>query len=129
MNIFVGNLLGDALFHSNYTNLYKILADVFPNDNIYIVNGDKLVEDPLPEIKDVEEFLELPPFYSQDHFYYPKKESTFPCFRLGKVKSCMKKDKGRGHPQLQKETLEYLIHYFQPMLDKLEKGTGISLSI
>ena len=112
---------------TNYTLLYETLSTVFPKENIFVVNGEKLVADPLPEIKRVEEFLELPPFFNEDHFYYPNEESKFPCFKLGDDKRCMQADKGRDHPSLKRETLEFLKNHFQPMVDKLEGQTGVCL--
>ena len=80
--------------------------------NILIVNGQTLVEDPLMEIKKVEQFLSLPSFFNKEHFVYPKEKNGFPCFNLGKDPQCMSRNKGRPHPQLAEETMEFCDDYF-----------------
>jgi hypothetical protein len=39
----------------------------------------------------------------------------------------MEKDKGRNHPQLKQESVEFLLQKFQPMMDRFNKETGVSL--
>ena len=92
-----------------------------------VVNGDKIIEEPLKEIRRVENYLGLPPFFNEDHFYKPD-SNDFPCFSLGSGLRCMEKDKGLKHPPLKNETLEYLRKKFQPVVDQLEQETGVSLN-
>ena len=37
----------------------------------------------------------------------------------------MEKDKGRKHPKLKTETLDFLLTMFQPMMETFEEQTGI----
>ena len=110
---------------SNYSMMYQQITNVFPIKNILIVNGQTLVEDPLMEIKKVEQFLNLPSFFNTDHFVYPKEKNGFPCFNHGNDSQCMSRNKGRPHPPLAEETMEFLQGLFQPMLIQFEKQTGI----
>ena len=56
--------LNEMIFHlSNYTFLYQMVSQVFKPQNILVVNGDKIVTDPLQEIQRVEAFLGLPQFF------------------------------------------------------------------
>ena len=114
-----------VIMMSNYSMMFQHLADVFPMDNILLVNGQTLVEDPLKEIKKVEQFLSLPSFFNKDHFVYPKEKNGFPCFKLGEDPQCMGSWKGRPHPPLSGETMKYLKQLFQPIMDKFENQTGI----
>ena len=105
---------------TNYDQHYARLSSEFPKDNILVVNGDKLIEDPQPEIKRVEDFLKLPSFFTEVSFSYPE-GSQFPCLKHGEKHTCMRGDKGREHPTLKKETLDLLENIFQPMVDRLEE--------
>ena len=105
--------------------MYQQITNVFPIKNILIVNGQTLVEDPLMEIKKVEQFLSLPSFFNKDHFVYPKEKNGFPCFNHGNDSQCMSRNKGRPHPPLAEETMEFLRGLFQPILIQFEKQTGI----
>ena len=116
---------------SNYSMMYQHMAEVFPKENILIVNGETLIEDPLQEIKNVEKFLRIPSFFSKDHFVYPEEKAGFPCFKLGDEAEadCMGKGKGRTHPPLDEETKDFLRKRFRPMLDVFKKQTGIVLEL
>ena len=123
-----GLSLNDMVFYlSNYTLIYQMVSQVFPTKDLLVVNGDKLVTDPLQEIRRVESFLGLPAFYSQSHFVFPV-GGRFPCFKFGEHDLCMDpKHKGREHPTLESETLNYLKSHFQPMVDNFFIESGISL--
>ena len=56
---------------SDYALQYQMLTAVFPRENIFVVNGEMIVQNPLDEIKRVETFLGLPPFFREQHFIYP----------------------------------------------------------
>ena len=112
------------LYFSNYALIYELVSSIFPKENIFIVNGDTLVEDPLVEIKKVEHFLGISPSFKADQFI--KGPKGFPCFNIGEV-SCMKSNKGREHSQLKNETKEFLKRHFQPIMDKFEQQTGIQI--
>jgi hypothetical protein len=73
-----GDLLGNVFNLTNYNLIYDRLSSVFPKENILVINGDKLIEDPQPEIKMVEDFLNLPSFFDEVSFYYPEGDK-FPC--------------------------------------------------
>ena len=123
-----GLSLNEMVFYlSNYTLIYQMISSVFDSKNIMVVNGDKIVTDPLQEIRRVESFLELPEFYHPDHFFYPE-DGRFPCFNFGEHNLCMDpKHKGREHPQLKHETLQFLQLHFQPMVETFFIESGISL--
>ena len=105
----LGLSLSEAvLYKSDYALQYDMLTSVFPTENIYVVNGDMIVQNSLEEIIKLETFIGLPPFFTEDHFVYPEGRERFPCFKLEKKTNCMKGDNGREHPPLSQETLSYL---------------------
>ena len=90
----------------------------------------KLFRQPLEEIRRVEQFLDIPKFYSEKNFVFPNSGSRFPCFVTEKdERFCMGKEKGREHPQLKEETVSLLKNYFKPMIDEFYTLTGIRLNI
>ena len=119
----------EFLLQSNYTLQYEAIISVFFKKNICVVNGETLIDDPFTEIKRVEEFLELKPFFEESHFVYPDETRRFPCFKVGERTTCMKKANGLEHPQLKEESMNYLRKHFQPMMDKFESQTGLFIKL
>ena len=123
-----GLSLSEMVFYlSNYSLIHQMVEEVFPRENILVVNGDKIVTEPLMEIRRVESFLGLPAFFKESHFFYPE-DGRFPCFKFGAHNLCMDpKHKGREHPPLKRKTLDYLKQHFQPMVEKFFQQMGMSL--
>merc|ERR1712156_965970 len=67
-------------FLSDYSLQLEMVREVFPAENIHVIDGENMIKDPLTEIRKVETFLEIAPFFSEEHFYFPE-GSKFPCFR------------------------------------------------
>ena len=139
-------MLQDVVWRlSNYSHIYNQVAAAFPAENILVLNGNTLVEDPLTEIRkvgtadhligmdfslfQVETFLGLAQFYSEDHFIYPDSKKGFPCFALADGAKCMGADKGRPHPSIRNTTKDLLKIKFRPMLEKFKEQTGIELNL
>ena len=95
-----------------------------------MLNGDNFSVDPLVELRKVETFLGLLPFFSEEHFLAGRADGL-PCFESGERDrpSCMGSNKGRPHPQLQPETLAFLRQKYKPMLDQFYAMTGVQLSL
>ena len=123
---FPSGLPGMVKFLSDYPAQLQMLAAVFPREQVHVIDGDKMVSDPLPEIQKIETFLGISSFFSDEHFYFPE-GSKFPCFRpsLDATPRCMGEDKGRSHPSLLPETYDYLKMHFRPKMDDFLKLTGI----
>ena len=63
-----GLSLSEMVFYlSNYSLIHQMVEEVFPRENILVVNGDKIVTEPLMEIRRVESFLGLPAFFKESH--------------------------------------------------------------
>ena len=76
------------MFHcSNYTWVWDILTSHYQEvpldlsslfllvvvdlkENILVLDGDRFVEDPVLVLRSVERFLDLPPFFSDQHFTF-----------------------------------------------------------
>ncbi|XP_029446752.1 heparan sulfate glucosamine 3-O-sulfotransferase 1 [Rhinatrema bivittatum] len=83
----------------------------FPLDHIHIVDGDKLISDPFPEMEKVERFLKLLPQINASNFYFNKTKGFY-CLRDGGRDRCLHESKGRAHPQVNSYLLDKLYEYF-----------------
>merc|ERR1719270_2403509 len=123
--------LRDKVFHlSNYSRIWSWLTTVFEEDQILVLDGDEFREKPVLILQKIEHFLETPAFFSKKHFDYTARDG-FPCFKLNKrsASQCMGGNKGRAHPELNEESLDYLREYFKPILEDFQKQTGMKLRL
>ena len=96
-----------SLYYIHMQNWLKY----FPLDHIHIVDGDKLIKDPFPEIEKVERFLKLSPQINASNFYFNKTKGFY-CLRDSGRERCLHESKGRAHPQVDTRLLEKLHEYF-----------------
>ena len=111
-----------------------------------MLDGDEFREKPVLILQKIEHFLETPAFFSKKHFDYTARDGNvkksfidnflqicigFPCFKLNKrtASQCMGGNKGRAHPELNEESLDYLREYFKPILEDFQKQTGMKLRL
>ena len=118
------NPINDAVERSIYVTSMVKWLQVFPRDQIHIVNGEKLIKKPWQELNKVEKFLHLKPEISESYFQFiPSK--GFHCLRhKTKYVKCLAKTKGRRHPSVSKELLHKLRTFFRPYNYKFYDLTG-----
>ena len=98
--------------------------DVFPRDQILVVNGDKFISEPWTELSRVEAFLRLPHLLTKEDFYYNSTKGFY-CGResCGRTK-CLGRSKGRLGPQVATALQEQVCLFFQPHNEVLFKLIG-----
>lgn len=98
-----------------YINHLKEWLNYFPKNELHFVSGEGLVKKPYKEIKAVEKFLELEPFFTERNFRFDKKKG-FPCFVPGNSNDsyCLPPNKGRTHAHAQENTLQLLRDFYRP---------------
>ena len=108
-----------ALYIENWTDLFPLGAQ------LHIVDGAKLVSDPVSELKKVETFLGLRHHITEENIVL-NKESGFYCMGSSRgLKLCMKKtSKGVKHPALVQETEAKLRNYFRPLNERFYGVVG-----
>ncbi len=99
--------------------------EYFSLEQIHIVNGDSLIQDPFPELQKVEKFLEISPFFRKDMFSFDNKKGFFCWNRLNEkaheVKYCLGENKGRKHPDVSEDTIAKLREFFRPHNERFYK--------
>ena len=107
----------DAVGKSVYVHYVKRWLAVFPQSQLHLVNGDKLIHKPWHELKKVEKFLGLPSEISEDYFYYNVTKG-FHCVKRGKggnrANRCLAKSKGRAHPKIDRKVISKLRRFYAP---------------
>ncbi|RUS88767.1 hypothetical protein EGW08_003484 [Elysia chlorotica] len=100
---------------------------LFPRRQIHFVDGDRLITNPLGELRDLEKFLNLPRFFSEETVYFNATRGFY-CRRVpvnGTLKdSCLGNTKGRKHPPVEQWVKTKLGQYFQEHNEKLFKMIG-----
>ena len=95
----------------------------FPKDQILVVDGDRLIIDPVPELQKVETFLGLEHKITKDMFYFDEGKG-FWCVIRDDKKSCISDDKGHKPPKVDPKTLKTLYKFFVPLNEMFYKLVG-----
>lgn len=93
-----------------YSFLHRWL-DVFSRDQLLVVNGDLLIEDPVPELRRIEQFLGLEPRIGRHNFYFNHTKGFF-CLRNETADKCLRETKGRRHPRVDPAVVTKLRKFF-----------------
>lgn len=85
--------------------------EVFPREQILIVNGDQLIEDPLSQLQRIETFLGIPHRITNNNFYFNETKGFY-CLRNDNSEKCLRETKGRRHPRVDPVVITKLRRYF-----------------
>ncbi|XP_037090910.1 heparan sulfate glucosamine 3-O-sulfotransferase 1-like [Pollicipes pollicipes] len=100
---------------SLYQRHLKRWLEYFPRAALLVVDGDRLISDPLPEVRRVESHLHLQPYIRQRHFYFNSTKGFY-CITAdaGVQGKCLSASKGRKHPDAEPALLDALYRFFAP---------------
>ncbi|XP_007897831.1 heparan sulfate glucosamine 3-O-sulfotransferase 5 [Callorhinchus milii] len=113
-----------AVRTSIYTKHLERWLKFFPIEQFHIVDGDRLITEPLPELQLVEKFLNLPPRISQYNLYFNATRGFY-CLRFNIVfNKCLAGSKGRIHPEVDPSVINKLHKFFHPFNQKFYQITG-----
>ena len=117
---------------AQYVDYIKFWFHLFPQEQILIIDGQALVENPYPEFVKIEQFLGLPNLVKNSTFFSDEK-TNFQCW-LSYTRGtwCMQEDredktKGRKHPETKGEIkilVDKLREYFIPLNEEFFNFTG-----
>ena len=101
--------------------------EIFPANQIHVVDGDKFIKTPWEEIKSLETFLDLEPELTKDNFYFnsskgfycgrqevKREDSEWGCART----KCLSPSKGRPKPPVAPSLVSTLTKFFIPHNEK-----------
>lgn len=113
-----------AVRTSIYTKHLERWLKYFPVEQFHVVDGDRLIADPLPELQLVERFLNLPSRISQDNLYFNATRGFY-CLRFSLLSNkCLAGSKGRTHPAVERAALLKLQKFFHPFNQKFYQMSG-----
>ncbi|XP_069344387.1 heparan sulfate glucosamine 3-O-sulfotransferase 5 [Eulemur rufifrons] len=117
-----------AVRTSIYTKHLERWLKYFPIEQFHIVDGDRLITEPLPELQLVEKFLNLPPRISQYNLYFNATRGFY-CLRFNIIfNKCLAGSKGRIHPEVDPSVVTKLRKFFHPFNQKFYQITGRTLN-
>lgn len=96
-----------SLYH---TYMHRWL-EVFSREQILVVNGDQLIEDPVPQLRRIEHFLGLEPRIGRHNFYFNHTKGFY-CLRNDTAEKCLRDSKGRRHPRVSPLVVTKLRKFF-----------------
>lgn len=106
------NLAYKAVQISLYHHHYRRWLQHFPAANIHIVDGDRLIEEPSAELADVERFLGLPRYLTEQRFYFNRTKGFYCMRRNATSERCLGASKGRVHPAIPAHVLQTLRQFY-----------------
>ncbi|XP_055919798.1 heparan sulfate glucosamine 3-O-sulfotransferase 5 [Eupeodes corollae] len=85
--------------------------EVFPREQLLVVNGDQLIEDPVSQLKRIESFLGVEHRVTSNHFYFNETKGFY-CLRYDSGDRCLRETKGRKHPHVDPLVVSKLRKFF-----------------
>lgn len=111
---------------STYHTFVLQWLEVFPREQILIVNGDRLIEDPVSEVQKIESFLGLESKIKKENFYFNQTKGFY-CLKANSSVRCLHESKGRKHPRVNSSVVSKLRKYFNDHNQKLYDLIGEDL--
>lgn len=100
--------------------------EVFSRNQILIVNGDRLIEDPVSEVQKIESFLGLESKITRDNFYFNQTKGFY-CLKTNGSERCLRESKGRKHPRVDPIVVSKLRKFFNDHNQRLYELIGEEL--
>lgn len=83
----------------------------FSLEQIHIVDGDALIENPIPELQKAEKFLGVSTYFNENMFYFNETKGFY-CWKKSGKPTCLGDAKGREHPNLSTSVRSKLQNFF-----------------
>ncbi|XP_071490514.1 heparan sulfate glucosamine 3-O-sulfotransferase 1-like [Diadema antillarum] len=99
---------------------------LFPLEQIFIIDGEEFVRNPLPQLKAIESFLGVSSHFSQSDIYFDEIKGFYCLARP--VRRCQAESKGRTHPKVTSSVLQKLREFYRPYNMQLEALLGRTFS-
>ncbi|XP_012944972.1 heparan sulfate glucosamine 3-O-sulfotransferase 5 [Aplysia californica] len=119
------NLEYRAIQISMYHQHLARWLELFPRDQLHIVDGGNLIVNPIVEIAKVETFLGLEHQVKNESIYFNSTRGFY-CMRAakGRPERCLGANKGRKHVKISEKMIHKLNRFFRPHNERLYKLIG-----
>ena len=91
---------------------------VFSQDQMCYVDGDRFISNPYEEVHILEQCLGLRQFFTRNNFVYQPRRGFY-CFLVRSRQLCMNASKGRRHPDIPQAIRMKLKRFFHPWNEQL----------
>nr|KAG5702053.1 hypothetical protein BaRGS_032302 [Batillaria attramentaria] len=99
-----------SMYHQHFRNW----LEVFPRHQIHVVDGDRLITDPVSEIEQIEDFLGISHRVTYNILYYNSTRGFY-CMKVNSTyERCLGASKGRKHPDIEDSVIRKLNRFFTP---------------
>ncbi|CAH1403152.1 unnamed protein product [Nezara viridula] len=123
-----GGECGGCKFGLGFVGMVGIGGEVvvFPRNQLLVVNGDRLIEDPVSELEKIESFLGLEHRIGRHNFYFNRTKGFY-CLRNDTADKCLRESKGRRHPRVDPKVLTKLRRFYVEHNQKFYELVGEDL--
>ncbi|CAH1780765.1 unnamed protein product [Owenia fusiformis] len=128
------NISHEILQRGIYIRYLRDYLKHFSMNQILIIETQNLKSRPAETLKKVEEFLKIPPFFTEDQFYINPKTNTS-CVHIEHLgtermspKECLAGNKHRVHPAMNQDTRRKLEDFFAPYNKELSIVADMNFS-
>lgn len=102
---------------SRYDVHFERWLKYFSLEQIHIVDGDAVIENPIPELQKAEKFLGVSAYFTESMFYFNETKGFY-CWKKSGKPTCLGTAKGREHPTLSTSVQSKLQNFFAPHNEK-----------
>ena len=106
-----------------YYNHLQLWLKLFSIDQLFFVDGDRLVIDPVSEVRRVETFLNIPHYVNRSVIVFDKQKGFYCQMKNGHV-YCLGETKGRPHPAVDPVLKQKIADFYQPHNELFMKAVG-----
>ncbi|XP_049540799.1 heparan sulfate glucosamine 3-O-sulfotransferase 5 [Anopheles darlingi] len=100
--------------------------EVFSREQLLVVNGDQLIDDPVSQLRRIEDFLGIEPRIGSNNFYFNETKGFY-CLRNETGDKCLRETKGRKHPRVDPVVVSKLRKFFVEHNQKFYELVGEDL--
>lgn len=98
----------------------------FSEEQMCYVDGDAFAQNPLQQIKSLEDCMGIEHFFTEKHFVYSEQRGFY-CFQKLTDVQCLPRSKGRAHPDITADVRTQLVQYFHQCNAGFSQLTGFEL--
>ena len=111
---FRNSLISDSLY---FVHLKRWLG-YFKLSQFLILDGHEFIKNPYNQVKKVENFLGLVPYFKPDHYVFDTQKGFYcvngKVFNKTRNNLCLNEEKGRTHPVIEESTMDKIKKFLDP---------------